>query len=60
MAVVILVPLVLIDLLVAQVLVLVGLNNQPTALITIPLKLVLFLGIGGWDVVIGGLVEGYA
>jgi flagellar biosynthetic protein FliP len=60
MAVVILVPLVLVDLLVAQVLVLVGLVNQPTAMISIPLKLVLFLGIGGWDVVIGGLVEGYA
>ena len=60
MAVLILVPLVLIDLLVAQVLVLVGLVNQPTAMISIPLKLVLFLGIGGWDVVIGGLVEGYA
>jgi flagellar biosynthesis protein FliP len=60
MAVVILVPLVLVDLLVAQVLVLIGLVNQPTAMISIPLKLVLFLGIGGWDVVIGGLVEGYA
>lgn len=59
MAVVILVPLVLVDLLVAQVLVLVGLVNQPTPMISIPLKLVLFLGIGGWDVVIGGLVEGY-
>jgi flagellar biosynthesis protein FliP len=60
MAVVILVPLVLVDLLVAQVLVLVGLVNQPTPMIAIPLKLVLFLGIGGWDIVIGGLVEGYA
>ncbi len=60
MAVVILVPLVLVDLLVAQVLVLIGLVNQPTPLISVPLKLVLFLGIGGWDVVIGGLVEGYA
>jgi flagellar biosynthesis protein FliP len=60
MAVVILVPLVLVDLLVAQVLVLVGLVNQPTPMIAIPLKLVLFLGIGGWDVVIGGLVEGYS
>lgn len=60
MAVVILVPLVLVDLLVAQVLVLVGLVNQPTPLVSVPLKLVLFLGIGGWDVVIGGLVEGYA
>jgi flagellar biosynthesis protein FliP len=60
MAVVIIVPLVLVDLLVAQLLVLTGLVNQPTAIITVPLKLMLFLAVGGWDVVIGGLVEGYA
>ena len=52
--------LVLVDLLVAQVLVLMGLVNQPTAIVTVPLKLMLFLAVGGWDVVIGGLVEGYA
>jgi flagellar biosynthesis protein FliP len=60
MAVVIIVPLVLVDLLTAQVLVLWGLVNQPTAVVTVPLKLLLFLAVGGWDVVIGGLVEGYA
>lgn len=60
MAVVIIVPLVLVDLLVAQLLVLVGLVNQPTALVTLPLKVLLFLAAGGWDVVVGGLVEGYA
>jgi flagellar biosynthesis protein FliP len=60
MAVVILVPFVLVDLLVAQLLVLVGLVNQPTPIVTVPLKLMLFLAVGGWDVVIGGLVEGYA
>ena len=60
MAVVIIVPFVLVDLLVAQVLVLMGLVNQPTAIVTVPLKLMLFLAVGGWDVVIGGLVEGYA
>jgi flagellar biosynthesis protein FliP len=59
MAVVIIVPFVLVDLLVAQLLVLTGLVNQPTAIITVPLKLMLFLAVGGWDVVIGGLVEGY-
>jgi flagellar biosynthesis protein FliP len=60
MAVVIIVPFVLVDLLVAQLLVLIGLVNQPTAIVTVPLKLMLFLAVGGWDVVIGGLVEGYA
>lgn len=60
MAVVILVPLVLVDLIVAQILVLLGLVNQPPMLLTVPLKLLLFLAVGGWDVVVRGLVEGYA
>lgn len=59
MAVLILVPLVLLDLLVAQAMVLAGLTNQPPALVVLPLKLLLFLAVGGWDVVIAGLVEGY-
>ena len=59
MAVVILVPLVLVDLVLAQILVLLGLVNQPTALVSVPVKLLLFLAVGGWDVVVGGLVEGY-
>lgn len=60
MAVVILIPLLLVDLVAAQVIVLLGLVQQPTAVVTVPLKLLLFLGVGGWDVVIGGLVKGYA
>lgn len=59
MAVVILLPLVLVDLLVAQAMLLAGFAQQPPTLVVVPLKLVLFLAVGGWDVVIGGLVEGY-
>lgn len=57
----ILVPFVLVDLVVAQVLVLLGLagtSSQP--LVSLPLKLALFLAVGGWDVIVRGLVEGYA
>jgi len=60
MAVLILLPLVLVDLVVAQSLTLLGLANAPGPLVTLPLKLLLFLVVGGWDVVIGGLVEGYS
>lgn len=60
MAVVILIPLLLVDLVTAQVMILLGLVQQPTAVVTVPLKLLLFLGVGGWDIVIGGLVKGYA
>lgn len=59
MAVVILLPLVLVDLLVAQVWLLAGFGSQLPTLVVVPLKLVLFLAVGGWDIVIGGLVGGY-
>ncbi len=59
MAVVVLVPLVVVDLLVAHAIALLGLVTLPTQLVSLPLKLLLFLAVGGWDVVIGGLVEGY-
>ena len=58
-AVALLTPLVVVDLLAAQGLVLVGLTQQPTALVTTPIKLLLFLAVGGWDLVLGGLVQGY-
>ncbi|MEM9461809.1 MAG: hypothetical protein AAGF11_47060 [Myxococcota bacterium] len=60
MAVLVLLPLVLVDLVVVQVLTLLGLSAAPGPRVTLPLKLLLFLGAGGWDVVIRGLVEGYA
>jgi flagellar biosynthesis protein FliP len=59
MAVVVLLPFVVVDLLVAQVLVLFG-APAPTAAVALPLKILVFLAAGGWDVIIGGLVEGYA
>jgi flagellar biosynthesis protein FliP len=60
MAVLILLPLVVVDLVAAQVLTLLGLATAPGPLVTLPLKLLLFLAVGGFDVVVGGLVEGYA
>ena len=57
----ILVPFVLVDLVVAQVLLLLGLaGGSAQPLISLPLKIALFLAVGGWGVVVRGLVEGYA
>lgn len=57
----ILLPFVLVDLVVAQVLVLMGLaGTQPQALVGVPLKISLFIAVGGWGVVVRGLLEGYA
>ena len=39
---------------------LLGLATAPGPLVTLPLKLLLFLAAGGFDVVVRGLVEGYA
>lgn len=58
-AVALLIPMVVVDLLAAQALVLMGIAQQPTPLLTVPIKILLFLAVGGWDVVIGGLVQGY-
>jgi flagellar biosynthesis protein FliP len=60
MAVVILLPFVVVDLLAAQALGLAGVQPPSSQLVTVPLKILLFLAVGGWDVVIGGLAQGYA
>jgi type III secretory pathway component EscR len=59
MAVLLLVPFVVVDLVVAQALTLLGMGNQQAAPIALPAKILLFIAAGGWDVVVGGLVEGY-
>ena len=59
MAVVVLVPLVVVDLLVAQATVLLGLTQVQVQVVSVPLKLLLFLAVDGWTVVVGGLLTGY-
>jgi flagellar biosynthesis protein FliP len=59
MAVLILIPLVAVDVLLAQLFVLTGLGGQPALLVSLPCKLLLFLAVDGWDLILGGLVEGY-
>jgi flagellar biosynthesis protein FliP len=59
LCVLLLVPFVLIDVVVAQVLMLLELSNVQVRSIALPLKLLLFLTAGGWDLLIGSVVEGY-
>jgi flagellar biosynthesis protein FliP len=59
MAIAILVPFLLVDLVAAQALALVGLVPQPLPLLTLPVKLLLFVALGGWNAVVVALVEGY-
>jgi flagellar biosynthesis protein FliP len=59
LAVMILIPFVVVDLICAQLLVLLGLSTTPTAVVALPAKILLFLAADGWRTVIVGLVEGY-
>jgi flagellar biosynthesis protein FliP len=59
LAVMILIPFVVVDLICAQLLVLLGLGTTPTTVIALPAKILLFLAADGWRTVIVGLIEGY-
>lgn len=59
-AVLILLPFVVVDLLLAEILTLVGVPQLPVATVALPTKVLLFLAAGGWDIIVGGLVEAYA
>ncbi len=58
-AVLLAVPMLVVDLVAAQALVLLGMSNMPLVLVTLPLKLALFLTVDGWDMLVRGFVEGY-
>ena len=60
LAVMILLPFVAVDLIAAQVLVLLGLPQTPSATVALPAKILLFLAADGWQLVVVGLIEGYS
>ena len=53
-------PLFVIDLLVAHILVALGLTQLSPTLIALPFKLVLFVAVGGWSLITSNLVATYA
>jgi flagellar biosynthesis protein FliP len=59
LAVMILIPFVVVDLICAQLMVLLGLGTTPTTVVALPAKILLFLAADGWRTVIVGLIEGY-
>jgi type III secretion protein R len=58
--VLLLIPFVVIDLITGNVLLALGLNALPPAAVSLPLKLMLFLAVDGWHVLVSGLVISYA
>jgi len=55
-----LVPFLVVDLIVANVLLALGLQSMPPVAVSLPLKLLLFLAADGWRVLVSGLVVSYA
>jgi type III secretion protein R len=54
-----LVPFLVVDLIVANALLALGLTSMPPAVVSLPLKLLLFLAADGWHVLVSGLVVSY-
>lgn len=59
LAVMVLLPFVVVDLVAAQLMVLLGLGQTPSAVLALPAKLLLFVTASGWQAIVGGLIEGY-
>lgn len=57
--VLVLMPFLVIDLVVASVLLSVGMSSLPVAALALPLKLLLFVMVDGWRLLMTGLVAGY-
>ena len=59
-AVLLFIPFLVIDLVVGLSLAALGLNTTSPSVVALPLKLLLFVAIDGWRLVVEGLVRGYA
>jgi len=55
-----LVPFLVVDLIVANTLLALGLQSMPPAAVALPLKLLLFLAVDGWHLLVSGLAISYA
>lgn len=56
---ILLIPLLVIDLMVAVTLTLVGVQSMPAAVVAIPLKLLLFVMMDGWSLIVNKLLIGF-
>jgi flagellar biosynthetic protein FliP len=52
-------PFVVIDLVISSILVSMGMFTLPPVVVSTPLKLMLFILVGGWDLVVRSVVESY-
>jgi flagellar biosynthetic protein FliP len=60
MGVIVLLPFLVVDLAVASVLMSMGMMMVPPVTISLPIKLLLFVLVDGWNLVAGSLLKSYA
>jgi len=60
LGVIIFIPFLIIDLLVANILMALGMIMVPPTVISLPIKLMFFVGVSGWSLIIDRLLAGYA
>jgi flagellar biosynthetic protein FliP len=60
MGILLYVPFIVIDLVVASVLLSMGMIFIPPVLVSLPFKVLLFIAVNGWDLLVGGLIKSFA
>ncbi len=53
------IPFIILDLIVASILMSMGMMMLPPAIISLPLKIMLFVLVNGWDLIIGSLIKSF-
>jgi flagellar biosynthetic protein FliP len=59
MGVLIYIPFILVDMVVASILLSMGMMMIPPVLISLPFKIMLFVIVNGWDLLIGSLIRSF-
>jgi flagellar biosynthetic protein FliP len=60
MGILLYVPFIVIDMVVASVLLSMGMIMIPPVLVSLPFKVLLFIAVNGWDLLVGGLIKSFA
>ena len=59
MSILLYIPFIVVDMLVASILMAMGMIMIPPALISMPFKILLFIAVNGWDLIVMGLIRSF-
>jgi len=60
MGVLLYIPFIVIDMIVSSILLAMGMIMIPPVLISLPFKVLLFIVVNGWDLLVSGLIKSFA